>query len=89
MEKWIEKHSVNCYFCGPETNDGYLEDTYDGGISPKLEELLADLDVSTQDAENHHSVALYHGWTAQELWAVVRARLIRSGAVERTDWGNA
>jgi hypothetical protein len=84
-----------CFTCGPETTDGWLDDSEDLGCYDKLKKLFADFPmwdvslnlkgVSIGAAENFHEVeekALApHGITFKDVWPIIKARLERSGAV--------
>jgi hypothetical protein len=84
-----EEHETG-FCCGPETKRGYLEDTYDGGVDPKLEALFADFPsvmtgypaLSVQEAENAHSLGFPPELKVRDVKAIIKMRLERSGAVE-------
>ena len=79
------------FFCGPEAKSGYISDTQDGGLDAKLGDLFEDLNevahslgehcIDIGAAENMHAVYPLKGFTPDELWALIRKRLDRSGAV--------
>ena len=83
-----EEHETG-FCCGPETKRGYLHDTYDGGVDPKLKELFADFPsvmtgyaaLSVQDAENSHSLGFPAELKVHDVKAIIKTRLERSGAV--------
>lgn len=77
------------FFCGPQTSDGYLSDTFSLGTAEKLEELFDDFPkmdgfplVEVWASENYHIINYIEGLTPKQAWEIVRKRLLRSGAVE-------
>lgn len=86
------------FHCGPEDKDGALNDSYDGGCYEQLKKIFDDfpkepfcdgkytsslMDVGA--AENFHLVELPKGITAQEMWELVKSRLVKAGAIESSD----
>ena len=79
------------FFCGAEAKSGYISDMQDGGLDAKLGDLFEDLNevahslgehcIDIGAAENMHAVYPLKGFTPDELWALIRKRLDRSGAV--------
>lgn len=73
------------FFCGPETKDGWLEDTYDCGLEKQLTELLEyhEKDFVVGSAENYHEMLVPLGWTVEETWDWLKDVLTKSGAIEK------
>ena len=72
------------FYCGPEQEDGCLDDRGGGfGNDKRLEKLFADFGdrMFIGAAENYHTVKLIPGISAKELWEVIVERLKHSGAV--------
>jgi hypothetical protein len=72
------------FHCGPEQEDGALDDREGGfGNDERLEKLFADFGkhIFIGAAENYHTAKLIPGISAKELWEVIVERLKRSGAV--------
>jgi len=90
-EEYDEDDSV-IFFCGPETDDGYIEDS--GVYTDKtLEKIFSDmlypnihkdnvLYVSIGDAENFHSANVPDNMLADEVWEIIEEKLISAGAVK-------
>lgn len=71
------------FYCGPEDEEGYLNDHDDGGVDKKLAALFSDvpkMDVGA--AESYHTVNLIPGVSAKDLWDVIVCRLELSGAIK-------
>lgn len=67
---------------GPETKDGYMDDTWDGGACAKLGQMFADFECNIMAAENYHMIkvpAFYNG-DNDAFWQVVEQRLVQAGA---------
>lgn len=95
MEECERGYREIAFFCGPEDKDGTLNDTYDGGCCEQLEKMFKDFPsekicdskysvsiVQIGASENYHTVDLPDGITAQEMWELVRKRLLLAGAIE-------
>ena len=69
------------FTCGPIDRDGSLSDQAD--CYDSLRELFADFGdkIDIGAAENEHLAMPVEGLTPSALWAVIKARLLRSGAV--------
>lgn len=87
-----DEHGIG-FFCGPQTSDGYISDTFSLGTAEKLEELFSDFPKIDEDddcfsimdiwaAENFHIINYTDGLTPKQMWKIVRTRLLRSGAKE-------
>ena len=74
------------FSCGPENKDETLDDCLDGGSGELLEKLFADMNPEIGAAENLHIIPIVKGVSRKQMWKVIRERLLRSGAIERTDW---
>lgn len=72
------------FFCGPETSDGSLEDTYDCGLYEQLKKVFGDnkLDVDVGSAENYHILTIPKKDSPEEYWQFLKRVLINNGAVE-------
>jgi hypothetical protein len=70
------------FYCGPETKEGYIHDSFDCGLYKQLEELLKDFNVSIGEAENLHSAFAKMDQDPKVLWEKVKQMLIDAGAVE-------
>lgn len=73
------------FHCGPETKDGYLEDTYDCGMYAQLEEFFKSLGLkaSIGAAENFHEFVVPEDMDPEGVWSIVKEELIKAGAVEK------
>lgn len=70
------------FYCGPETRDGYLEDTNDCGLYAQLEELLKEYQPHIGTAENLHAVYVPAESDANKSWEDIKKLLVEAGAVE-------
>jgi len=71
------------FYCGPETKDESLEDTYDCDLYAQLEKLLADFQPDIGAAENFHTVNAVDQVDAIQRWDEIKKLLLAAGAVER------
>ena len=82
IEDYYDNKKIVCFYCGPETKEGFLLDCDDCGLYKQLEKLLTEYDVSIGEAENYHSIYVSPNQDASGVWNEVRQVLINAGAVE-------
>ena len=73
------------FYCGPETTEGYVEDSDDGGSYDTLKPLFEDMNADIGAAEMFHMVPIIKGVSGQDMWKVIEERLVRSGAKKMKD----
>lgn len=73
------------FYCGPETKEGYVEDSYDCGLYDQLKKLFdsLDLEASIGAAENYHEFLVPNDMEPKECWEIVKNALIEAGAIEK------
>ena len=72
------------FTCGPEDNEHSLDDSDDGGCYAQLEAIFSDFegtDLFVGASENWHIIRTKPGMSKDQLWALVRERLLAAGAV--------
>lgn len=70
------------FYCGPESNEGGLDDMDDPGISKVLETIFKDQDIELGAAENYHIIKPKAGQTLEELEKLVIERVTTAGATQ-------
>jgi hypothetical protein len=69
-ESWIDRHSVNCYFCGKlfDEREGLNADEYNGGDGGTIcNRCVAERELLGEALEEVEKVALTLGWTVEAV----------------------